>query len=154
MGDKLRLADNEAAACVYGADGRILARYGGGSFFKGLARPWMGLHTIDAVRRDAAEQQVSFETRRSPDTGKVVIKLDCEPVSLSYTVDLETDIVEEIVFSAGEDSGGHLRFSYLQDVSGAANEFAEPRIPTFGGPRKHAKGLLWLVQFAGGTLGE
>ena len=31
--------------------------------FAGLSRPWMGLHTIDTVRRDAAEKQVWFETR-------------------------------------------------------------------------------------------
>ena len=152
IGDKLRVVDDETGACVYGADGRILARYDGGSFFRGLARPWMGMHTIDTVRRDAAEQSVSFETRHTPGTGKVAVELDCEQVRLTYTIDLEADVVEEIAFSAGDAGIGRLSFSYLQSISGLGNEFAKPRIQTYRGPRKDSKGLLWLAQLAGGSL--
>ena len=51
------------AAVLQDAQGTALGKYPRGSFFKGLSRPWMGLHTIDSVRRDAAEQRARFETQ-------------------------------------------------------------------------------------------
>jgi RNA polymerase sigma-70 factor (ECF subfamily) len=38
--------------------------------FAGLSRPWMGLHTIDTVRRDAAQKRIWFETRYNKSSGK------------------------------------------------------------------------------------
>ena len=64
LGSNLRIVDNGTAACVLDASQEALAEYPGGSFFKGLGRPWMGLHTIDTVRRDAAEKEVWFETKK------------------------------------------------------------------------------------------
>ena len=52
------------AAVLQDAQGTALGKYPRGSFFKGLSRPWMGLHTIDSVRRDAAEQQGVVSRRR------------------------------------------------------------------------------------------
>ncbi|MCK5172302.1 MAG: sigma-70 family RNA polymerase sigma factor, partial [Planctomycetes bacterium] len=37
--------------------GRELTDAGSGRLFAGLSRPWMGLHTIDTVRRDAARRR-------------------------------------------------------------------------------------------------
>ena len=51
------------SAVLQDAQGTALGQYPRGSFFKGLSRPWMGLHTIDSVRRDAAEQRARFETQ-------------------------------------------------------------------------------------------
>ncbi|MCK4292593.1 MAG: RNA polymerase sigma factor, partial [Planctomycetes bacterium] len=51
---------------------------GDGALFKGLSRPWVGLHTIDTVRRDAAEQDVWFETTYTPGKGKAEVVLTCD----------------------------------------------------------------------------
>jgi len=124
---------------------------GDGRLFKGLSRPWMGLHTIDTVRRDAAEQYVRFETNYKPGEAKAQIELAYESGKLIYTIDMEKDIVEKIVFSG--DVAGEFRFTYLQDIEGVGDEFAEPGVGEYGNLYEEA-GMLWLVQLAEGTLGK
>jgi RNA polymerase sigma factor (sigma-70 family) len=146
MADGSKIVDNGTGACVYDPSGKIIVRYKAGSFFKGLARPWMGLHTIDVVRRDAAEQEVWFETKPVPGREQVEVTLDCKPVILVYTINIETDVVETITFSARDGSEGELRFSYLQDIDDAGNEFDQPRIGRNHSARQDSPGMLWLVK--------
>ncbi|MFC1792935.1 RNA polymerase sigma factor, partial [Planctomycetota bacterium] len=113
LGDSSKIVDSGAEACVYNRSGEAVARYKGGSFFKGLSRPWMGLHTIDTVRRDAAEQEVWFETKHIQDSGKAEVVLTCDQIQLAYAIDMETDVVETITFSEDNGDRGELRFSYL-----------------------------------------
>ena len=146
MADGSKICDTGADACVYDPRGRIAVRHKGGSFFKGLARPWMGLHTIDTVRRDAAEQEVWFETKALPDSERVEVELDCGQVKLVYTIDMETDVVEKISFvGANGTTTGEIRFSYLQDIENDGNEFAPPRIRSGHAPQRKDQGMLWLV---------
>jgi RNA polymerase sigma-70 factor (ECF subfamily) len=63
IGDDLEIVDCSDGAYLRRADGTLIAAYEPGSFFKGLARPWMGMHAMNTVRRDAAEQRVWFKTR-------------------------------------------------------------------------------------------
>jgi hypothetical protein len=154
VGDDLRIVDDGAAACIRGEGGRLVASYEGGSFFGGLAQPWMGLHTIDFVRRDAAEQQIRFDTEHSRGTGNAKVELVCGQVKLIYTIDLETDVVDEITFSEQGDTKGYLRFTYLQDVDSVSNEFAKPRIGGSRGPRRKGDGPLWIVRLVEGSLGK
>lgn len=128
-------------------------RYNSGSFFHGLARPWMGLHTIDTVRRDAAKQGIRFETRRISDN-KVEVEIDCEQVRLIYTIDLEGDVVDRIIFSLKGIDVGELKFSYLQDIDDVGNEFAAPTAPTSRAPLQQDPGMLWLVRLAEGSLAK
>jgi hypothetical protein len=93
--------------------------------FKGLGRPWMGLHTIDTVRRDAAEQGMRFETRLTGGNSAEV-KVSSGEGELVYTIDMVRDVVEKIRI-AGGDAEGEIRFEYLEEVSGAGKEFARPR---------------------------
>jgi len=126
--------------------------YKGGSFFKGLCRPWMGLHTIDTVRRDAAEQRIWFETRYTPDSQFAEVELTCENTRIVYKIDMETDVVDEITFSTDKGNTGNLKFSYLQSVDGVSQEFippVKPRNPTNTGS---GPGILWLVQLIEGSL--
>ncbi|UCG56887.1 MAG: RNA polymerase sigma factor [Phycisphaerales bacterium] len=154
VGDDLRIADDGAAACIYGEGARLVASYEGGSFFGGLAQPWMGLHTIDCVRREAAEQRIRFETEHSPGSEKAKVELACEQVRLVYTIDLETDVIDEITFSKADRTRGYLRFSYLQEVDSAITEFAKPRVESSRGPRRKGNGPLWLAQLVEGSLGK
>jgi RNA polymerase sigma-70 factor (ECF subfamily) len=154
IGGSLRIADSGTDACVYDGSGKVTTRYEGGSFFKGLGRPWMGLHTVDTVRRDAAEQLIWFETELGPGSSKVQVILTCEQVKLIYTIDLKTDVIDEMTFSAQENIKGQLRFSYLQNIDSVGNEFARPTRQSSQKRQQKSKGLLWLVQLAEDSLGK
>jgi hypothetical protein len=132
----------------------VLIDAGGGRLFKGLSQPWMGLHTIDTVRRDAAEQYVPFETKYKSGEAKAEVVLTCSGGKLVYTIDMEADLIDEITFlSEADQVTGRLQFTYLQDVEGVGDEFAEPRVGEYGNLYEEA-GMLWLVQLAEGTLAK
>jgi len=118
--------------------------------FAGLGRPWMGLHTIDTVRRDAAKERIWFETALLPGSGKAEVVLTCEQGRLVYTIDMENDVVERIKISGQTEA--ELRFTYMQDIDDIGGEFAEPRRKSYRGPQRKDRGMLWLVQLAEGTL--
>ena len=120
--------------------------YRGGSFFKGLARQWMGLHTIDTVRRDAAEKGIWFETMYLPDDRFAQVEMDCEAVKVAYKIDLQADVIDEITFTTDQGEAGILKFSYLQSIDGAGREFSRPDMPRRRTSPKANPGLLWLVQ--------
>jgi hypothetical protein len=122
--------------------------------FAGLGRPWMGLHSLDTIRRDAAKHHVRFETKHTRDEAKVEIVLTCEQVKLVYTVDMEKDVIEKITFLKNGDREGELRFSYLQETNQAANGFIEPRSKSFGGPQRGRPGSIWLLKLAGRKMGH
>jgi len=147
------VVDTYQDAYVSRASSSQLGTYKGGSFFKGLLRPWAGLHTIDTVRRDAAEQRIRFETKHTPDSPFAQVEFDCGDVRLIYTIDLETDVIDEITFSTAQGDKGSLKFSYLQSVDGAGGEFARPTRPWSETTASHdSPGLLWLVQLLDGSL--
>jgi RNA polymerase sigma-70 factor (ECF subfamily) len=127
-------------------------QYKGGSFFKGLGRPWMGLHTIDTVRRDAAEQRIWFETRLMPDSRFAEVELTGENVKIIYKIDMETDVVDEITFSTNQGKTGNLVFSYLQSVDNVSGEFVPPGRPRQPTTSQSSQGLLWLLQLVEGSL--
>jgi hypothetical protein len=106
----------------------------------------MGLHTIDIVRRDAAEQEVWFETKSSPGRRQVEVALNCEQVKLLYTIDMETDVVEKITFAGMNGSEEELRFSYLQDIENLGNEFDSPSVGRYRRSLQDSPGMLWLVK--------
>ncbi len=110
--------------------------------FAGLSRPWMGLHTIDTVRRDAAQKQIWFETRYDKNSGKAEVVLKPKNGQIVYTIDMEKDVVESITFSG--DTGGQLQFDYLQDIDKAGSEFAEPSSKV--SMRVSSKGISWLLE--------
>jgi len=152
VGNRLRIADDGEAAVVYDGGGAPAAGYAGGSFLKGLPRPWMGLHTIDTVRRDAAHRQVPFETEYNKRKNTAQVVLRPQGGTLTYTIDMEKDVVEAIRFSMYGGREGELRFSYLQDIDKAGDEFVEPSIDKSEGEGKESSGILWLVHLAQGGL--
>ncbi|MHC4157224.1 MAG: RNA polymerase sigma factor, partial [Planctomycetota bacterium] len=84
--------------------------------FAGFSRPWMGLHAIDTVRRDAGRQQIRFETRLEPGTEKAEVALYAGKAKLIYTIDMERDVVEQIRIASADGKEGRLRFTYLQEI--------------------------------------
>ena len=148
----LRIFDNYNQAYISRQFSNDAKTYNGGSFFKGLCRPWMGLHTIDTVRRDAAEQRIWFETSYTPDSRFAQVGLNHENTKIVYKIDMEKDVVDEITFTTDQGEVGNLKFSYLESVEGLDQEFlppGKPRNPTASGS---SSGILWLAQLMEGSL--
>ena len=114
--------------------------------FAGLGRPWMGLHAIDTVRRDAAQKQIWFETKYNKRTGKAQVVLKPEDEQIVYAVDMEKDVIERITFSTSDGRKGELRFDYIQEIDGIGSEFAEPRRQA--SVRERSEGISWLLELA------
>ena len=146
LGDGLKFVDTPAGACVFDGSGKTLARYKAGSFFAGLGRPWMGLHTIDTIRRDAAGKHVWFETKNTTDDNKTEIVLTSEQIKLVYIIDMEADVIEKITFSTDNSNRSELRFSYLQNIDNASSEFAEPKAGSYRGSQQNSPDTLWLIK--------
>ncbi len=98
-----------------------------GVLMRGLSRPWMGMHTIDTVRRDAARSRMRFETEIAEDGETAEVTLSSYKGRLVYSIDMEKDVVEKIDIVTG-DMRGQLVFSYLQEIDGVEREFAKPRV--------------------------
>ena len=115
----------------------------------------MGLHTIETIRRDAAEQSIWFQSRYSSGKEKTEVTLSQKHIKLIYTIDMKNDIVEKITFvrsdknAAVEDA---LQISYLQDISGTGDEFTAPKVRTNSSLSKTPPGIQWLFRLADGTL--
>jgi len=153
IGNRLRIVDSPSGALVHDSRGKVVAGYPAGSFFKGLGRPWMGLHTIDTVRRDAAEQRVWFETKYTPQEDKAEVVLTRDQSKLKYTIDMARDAIDKIAFSKSDAGAGELSFYYLQEIDEATADFTEPRnIRLYAGKRREPLGILWLIRLVEGDL--
>jgi RNA polymerase sigma-70 factor (ECF subfamily) len=119
--------------------------------FAGFPRPWMGLHTIDTVRRDAAANQILFETVRAQRNETIQVVLRCGQIKTVYEIDMKADLVERITFSTNGRSIGELELSYLQDIDQTDKEFVAPIPRTPVERRQSREGILWLVQLAEGN---
>ncbi|HIJ52041.1 MAG TPA: RNA polymerase sigma factor [Planctomycetes bacterium] len=114
--------------------------------FAGLSRPWMGLHTIDTIRRDAAKERIWFETKYDKRSGKAQVILKPKAGNIVYTIDMEKDVIDKITFTGEVE--GELIFDYLQGIDDIGSEFAEPRRSRYGVVGKDSKGMLWLTDLA------
>ena len=114
-----RLIDTASGSERIGSDGRV-DRYPSGRLFEGLMRPWMGLHAIDTVRRDAAMRGIGADTRRVDDD-RVAITLKKDKLEILYTISLSRDWIESITLSGGGIQG-NLIFSYPANPNDRATE--------------------------------
>ncbi|MEN6427922.1 MAG: RNA polymerase sigma factor [Phycisphaerales bacterium] len=152
VGD-LVVVDGGSAATLQNTQGEFPFKYRQGSFFSGLSRPWMGLHTIDTVRRDAAERRARFETQLTAGGREARVTVTSGKTSLLYTIDIEADLVRRIDFTVDNVPAGSLEFEYLSDVSVNSSEFAAPAARNARVSLQEGAGILWLVRLANGTLG-
>lgn len=149
----MTIFDSKNEAYVHSSPSQNVTKYQPGSFFKGLAKPWLGLHTIDVVRRDAAAQRVRFETKHTPGSRFAQVELIHEGVRIIYSIDLETDVIDEITFSTDKGDKGNLKFSYIQTINDVIDgEFVPPNRSQSRGVSKSSSGLLWLVELVEGAL--
>lgn len=134
------------------ASGEKIIDFAGAEGFAGLSRPWMGLHTIDTVRRDAAQNQARFETTLLPGDDKAEVVLTHKQTKLVYVIDMEKDVIDKIAFSSGNGRQGELRFSYLQNIDKSDDDFASPPTKHYEKPPQQDAEMLWLVRLAEGNL--
>jgi len=159
VGDDLEILDGQQAALLRSTDGHVLAAYPARSFFAGLGRPWMGLHTLDTIRRDAAEKCVRFKTQIADERKIATVTLsepaDLRLVDLVYAVNMETDLIDRISFFVDKAPAGALSFSYRQEIEDTEETFTPPE-----GPGKRSTdlspgpGVPWLISLAVGELGS
>jgi len=150
IGNKLRAVDTKDGAVVYDQDNRVVARYASGSFFKGFARPWQGLHTIDTVRRDAAGQRLRFKTRYDDQAGQAWVTVQSDATDLTYVIDMEKDLLERLELGSeaaksGLAATGQVEFTYIEDEDSAEATLAAPRVIPLGNPQPNPQGMLWLL---------
>jgi RNA polymerase sigma-70 factor (ECF subfamily) len=159
IGNRLEIVDCKDGARVKSADGTVIAAYPAGSFFEGLPRPWMGMHTIDVIRRDAVRRRVAFRTKPAGNSEDVTVNVYYEDdrinAKIVYDIDMEKDIVDDITFKTGKRIIGSMVFSYLQDIDRAGKDFAEPTVSDVPDDAvRPGEGILWLVDMAYGSLGR
>jgi hypothetical protein len=145
----VKVGDNGVEARVYDGE-RLAASYVGGSFFAGLGRPWMGLHTVDTVRRDAALEQIWFETSLKDGGGKAEVALSAGRTKATYTIDMDKDVIEGIGFLTEDGREGELRFSYVEEAGPTSEEFARPSWGSSGRAQRRGPGMLWIVNLVNG----
>ena len=157
IGNELEIVDSSDGAQLRRADGTVIAAYPAGTFFKGLSRPWMGMHTADVIRRDAVTKKVWFFNKQLEYKNNVIITLTYKDqnrdIDLIYNIDMEKDLVDNIRFDINGTPIGLLSFSYLQDINQVDNEFIEPVIfKTSQIPIQDDPGILWLFNLAQGNM--
>ena len=154
IGNTYSIIDDASRARVFNGRDELVGIYAGLSFFEGLPRPWMGLHVIDSIRRDAALAGCRFETENSSDTGRVQVKVACHGVILTYSIDMEKDLVTSITLTPRDTSGrpGVLSFSYMQEMDETVGQFETPGQSISERPQQTRLGILWLDKCAGATL--
>jgi hypothetical protein len=153
VGDTAAVVDGGTAAILQNAQGAELGKYPQGSFFKGLSRPWMGLHAIDSVRRDAAEQRATFETQVLSGGRQAQVTITSDKTMLKYLIDIEADLILQIGLAVDGSPVGTLSFEYLQDAGAGQGEFTAPSNRVDRLSLRENPGLLWLVRLANGHLG-
>lgn len=151
---ELVLLDGGGAATMQTPQGELPAQYRQGAFFSGLSRPWMGLHALDTVRRDAALQRARFETRLLPGGREAQVVVTSEKTKLLYTIDIEADLIRRIDFTVNGAEAGSLEFEYLPDADLRSSEFTAPVQRNERVTLERDPGMLWLVQLANGVLGQ
>jgi RNA polymerase sigma-70 factor, ECF subfamily len=141
--------DTPTGAAIYDQAGLIAAQSPGGSYFRGLLRPWMGLHCIDTICRDAAEAGLPFQTVYDSEAARTRITVHADDATLVYTVNMEADVIETINFfgdTGGESTPlGELHFAYLQEIPEQTDSlYATPANIRLGSAPRQRIGILWL----------
>jgi hypothetical protein len=147
--------DNNTQALQQDETNRIIGVYMGGTFLKGLSRPWQGLHTIDTIRRDAAEAQIPFETHATKKTNYIDIHVNRDDVWLVFRVDMTTDVLDDITFFHNQRQVGRIHLEYIQDaVSLKQFHLTKPAIRRQRRLESSEPGMEWLFRLADGSFNE
>ncbi|MCP4451262.1 MAG: RNA polymerase sigma factor [Planctomycetes bacterium] len=149
----IAITDTRSGASILNRKTQQANRFPAGTFFQGLGRPWMGMHTLDCIRRDAARMRVPFDTEISEDRQSARIQFELSDMTLLYTVDLNNDLLTRIEMSQGDQPIGVLEIEYLEDLT-LARGINVPSVSPSGAYRKDVTGLAWLSHLCRMTFFE
>ena len=153
IGRRLVIEETGSTARLKTSAGQVLKRYRRGTFFHGLMRPWEGLHTIDTVRRDAAQDKIPFVTEYESDDSMATVRLSTSAAEIVYRIHMDRDLIDEIRFLLPDGSEGGMDFSYPEHLHEPGNNGRDSSPAS----RKSRGGDLapaWLISLVAGTLGE
>ena len=149
IGEGTEILNGTGKAALKDSNGKT-TYYPAGAFFDGLIKPWMGLHCIDSIRRDAVLNGMTFETQLL--SGSLCrVSVNHENGTIQYSVDLSGDLVKSIAFlDASGDTCGHVALEYSEAIPEGYKTF---RISDLGNSapvtkvKKH-----WLAELVSGNL--
>jgi len=158
IGDDINIIDTPAKTFVT-KNGRTVL-YPKGNFFKGLSKPWMGMHTVDSLRRDAAEKRIRFDFESvdanvpANGMGKVGLNLYKDKkgsAKITYVIDIDKDVIEKIELTShdGKKIEGMIMFIYPDDVEALDKELEKVQFKEAKSSRKDGTGIRWLMELCG-----
>lgn len=136
IGQRFVLTDDGRQALVRDQAGAVRLALAGGSFLKGLSRPWGGFHTFDTIRRDAVGSGCRYTTTLAEAPQMIIRVLRDEESSTwaqsngeaEYIINMDTDLLESVRYwqKTEREPVGELHFTYLENMDGAGEAFAAP----------------------------
>lgn len=121
-----------------------------GSFFSGLSRPWLGLNTLDLIRRDAAKEKMYFSPPEILREHEISLILTRGNQKLMYSIDIVTDVVRKItMYDSREQKVGELYIDYIQDLSRISEGDFLPQPSTQSW--KNDTGISWFFDLGTGN---
>ena len=165
VGKKRTLIDCPAGAYVLNENGKVIASYPAGSFFKGLMRPWYGIHTIDTLRRDAAGKRIPFRLENIKfdlniyNYRKRIVTLHNAPgypnLTISVSVNIAKNEITNIDFITADNTTiGQLEFTYPTSPDTMADIADMPPIKKTWFIKEQPLKTLWLYKLTEETFGE
>jgi len=149
--DTIVLFDRDERAILKNSSGSI-SSFPPQTFFTGLNKPWMGLHCIDTVRRDAAMSKIGFGTEMLSDEALCKVSLRHQKGSIEYTIDLYKDLIEKISFL--DESGrpcGDIILQYSLTAPATLELFKKPVLKKYSVSVKRER-IHWLAELVSGNL--
>jgi RNA polymerase sigma-70 factor (ECF subfamily) len=149
--DVIELFDSGNSAVMKNSNGSI-ASYPAQTFLAGLNKPWIGLHCIDTVRRDAALSKIAFKTEMLSDEALCKVSLLHPKGTIEYTIDLYKDLIEKISFLDESVSPcGDIIFQYSVIAPTNLELFKKPVLKKYSSPVKRER-IHWLAELVAGNL--
>lgn len=160
IGSEITIADSPQGAFILDNNAGITASYPAGTFFKGLMKPWFGIHTMDTVRRDSAECRIPFKLQnfnfQQYDYQKRTVTMfdapGCKDMQISIYIDIDNNLIEKIEFDKNGGNIGKLEFIYPAELSQIKETPAIPQTAIGKSSKKKPIGILWLFKLAEGQL--
>ncbi len=149
--DAIELFDSGNSAVMKNSNGSI-ASYPAQTFLTGLNKPWIGLHCIDTVRRDAALSKIAFKTEMLSDEALCKVSLLHPKGTIEYTIDLYKDLIKKISFLDKSGSPcGDIIFQYSVTAPTNLELFKKPALKKYSSSMKRER-IHWLAELVAGNL--
>jgi hypothetical protein len=151
--DIIEIYDGDKGAFIRNSNESVTS-YPAQTFLTGLNKPWMGLHCIDTVRRDAALNRIPFKTEILSDRALCKVSLLHPEGTIEYTIDLYKDLIEKITFL--DESGspcGDIIFQYSVAAPANLELFKKPDLRKYTGSMKGER-IHWPAELVSGDLAK